>query len=64
MGDELSTTSPSDGETVKLDDRWARSYWARRFGVTDEQLREAMAAVGPVAEDVRKYFQMPPEEAS
>jgi|KBSSwiStaDraftv2_1062776.scaffolds.fasta_scaffold74455_3 hypothetical protein len=56
MGDEFSRTNAPDNQTVNLSERWERSYWARRFGVTDEELREAVALVGPLAEDVRKYF--------
>jgi len=45
-----------------LNGRWERSYWARRFGVTDEELKEAVAVVGPRAEDVQKYFMSPLKE--
>ena len=56
MGDDLAKQDQPGGATVDLDERWERSYWARRFDVTDEELREAIAAVGPLAEDVRKYL--------
>ena len=56
MGDDFAKQGGSGNDTVDLDERWERSYWARRFDVTDEQLREAVAAVGPLAEDVRKYL--------
>ena len=56
MGDDLSKEGGPDEDRVNVDERWERSYWARRFGVTDEELREAIALVGPLAEDVTKYF--------
>ena len=55
MGYDLSKKDLPEGEKVDLD-RWERSYWARRFGVTDEELRQAIVAVGPLAEDVRKHL--------
>lgn len=56
MADDLSRTGAPDSQRVNLSERWERSYWAKRFGVSDEELREAVAMVGPLAEDVRKYF--------
>jgi len=56
MGDDFSERNPSDSKRVNLDERWERSYWARRFDVTDEELKEAVATVGPFAEDVRRYL--------
>jgi hypothetical protein len=56
MGDDFSRTSPPNNQRVNLSERWERSYWARRFGVTDEELRQAVAMVGPLAEDVREYL--------
>ena len=29
---------------------------SRKFGVSPEQLKEAMQAVGPIAEDVRRHL--------
>ena len=56
MEDDLSRTGSPDSQRVNLSERWERSYWAKRFGVSDEELRESVAMVGPLAEDVRKYF--------
>jgi hypothetical protein len=56
MGDDFSKKGPPDSGRVNLDERWERSYWARRLGVTDQELREAIALVGPLAEDVKTHF--------
>jgi hypothetical protein len=62
MGDDFSKNDSPDPHRVNLNGRWERSYWARRFGVTDEELKEAVAVVGPRAEDVQKYFMSPLKE--
>jgi hypothetical protein len=31
-------------------------HWSRKFGVTPEELRAAVKAVGPLPEDVRPYL--------
>ncbi len=53
----------SASDLVSLEERWERGYWTRRFAVTEEELREAIAAVGNDAEDVRKYLRFPPKVA-
>ena len=31
-------------------------YWANKFGVTADELKEAVSKVGPMARDVSAYF--------
>jgi hypothetical protein len=42
---------------VNLDEGWERHFWSREFGVSEEELRGAVAAVGNLAGSVRSYFQ-------
>ena len=50
-------------ELINLDERWELGLWTRMFGVTEEELRAAIVAVGPDAENVRRYFRFPPKMA-
>jgi hypothetical protein len=61
MGDDLSKTR--DRRMVDLSEVWERRYWANAFQVSETELMEAIAAVGPNEEDLRKYFRAPPKVA-
>jgi len=50
-------------ELINLDERWQLGLWTRMFGVTEEELRAAIVAVGSDAENVRRYFRFPPKVA-
>ena len=64
MGDDLSKKGPPDSDRVNLSEAWERRYWARKFGVSEEELRTAVAAVGSQPEELRKHFGYPPNSAS
>jgi hypothetical protein len=63
MGDDLSKTSSRDRRMVDLSEVWERRYWANAFQVSEVELMEAIAAVGPYEENLRKYFRAPPKVA-
>ncbi len=46
MADDLQGKSSADRSSVKLDQDNERRYWALKFGVTEEELRRAVEAVG------------------
>jgi len=48
---------------VDLSEVWERRYWANAFQVSETELMEAIAAVGPNEENLRKYFRAPPKVA-
>ena len=45
-------------ETIEVDisDTWERRYWARIFGVSEDDLREAAKVVGPQIDKLRMHF--------
>jgi hypothetical protein len=45
-----------DGKTISLGEDYEVRYWTDALGVTEEQLREAVAAVGASAERVKEYL--------
>jgi len=51
--------TPSPGvepDRIDVDDPKARADWARRLDATEDQLREAVRAVGPKAADVEMHL--------
>jgi len=46
--------APRDLTRIDLADPEAVAYWCQRFGVTTEQLKEAVANVGPSAARVER----------
>jgi len=47
---------PSDIGYINLPSEAERHYWAREFGCSQEQLMDAVAAVGPLVVDVRSHL--------
>jgi len=56
MGDDFTKKGSSDSDRINLDEDWERRYWARFFGITEMELREAVAVVGSQADALRKHF--------
>jgi hypothetical protein len=58
MGDDLSRKGPEDRRRVNLTEDWERRYWAQIFEVTEEELKEAVTAVGSEVENLRTHFKI------
>ncbi|HEY2752147.1 DUF3606 domain-containing protein [Phenylobacterium sp.] len=60
MNDRTSFEPPrierSRRDTIRLDVKRDVLYWAGTWGLTDQELRDAVAAVGPNAGDVADYL--------
>jgi len=54
MADDLNNRGPQDRNRVNTSEEWELRYWSNTFGVTHDELKAAVAAVGPVVADVRK----------
>ncbi|ROM84897.1 DUF3606 domain-containing protein [Pseudomonas brassicacearum] len=54
MGDDLSNRGPQDRARVNTSEAWEVKYWCNEFGVTEEELKAAVKAAGPMVVDVRK----------
>lgn len=59
MADDLSKTGPGDRSRVNVDQEHELRNWTRAWGVSPEQLREAVRRVGPMADDVAKELGKP-----
>lgn len=53
MADNLQSAGPQDRARINMNEDWEVQYWTKELGVSKEELREAIKAVGPMAADVR-----------
>jgi len=56
MPDDLDQRGGQDRTEISLNQQHELEYWTKRFGVTGELLRRAVAAAGNQAEDVERYL--------
>ena len=56
MADDLSKTGPRDDTRINTDQDHEMSYWSDKFGVSRDQLRSAVAKVGPMVKNVRDHL--------
>ncbi len=54
MPDSLSQKSPQDASRINMNEDWEVRYWTGKFGVSREQLAEAVKKVGVSASAVAK----------
>ena len=45
-----------DGNVVKLNERWQVGYWTTALSCSENELREALLAVGDTTTTVREYL--------
>ena len=56
MADDPSKRAPEDASRISLSQDWEVRYWTQALGVSEQQLRAAIAATGNGADAVRKYL--------
>ena len=54
MADDLTNRGPQDRSRINLSESWEVQYWTKKFGVTEQQLRDAVKAVGSSADAVQR----------
>lgn len=57
MADDLHKRGKADRDRISLTEEWEVRYWADTFDVTESRLREVVAEVGHMADDVRAYLE-------
>lgn len=57
MADDKTQTGGQDRARISLSEDYEVRDWSKKFGVTPEQLRAAVQAVGSLAQDVEAYLQ-------
>jgi len=56
MADNLADRGAQDRSRINVNEAHEVQYWTKALGVTEQQLRAAVAAAGVSAEAVRKYL--------
>lgn len=56
MTDDLNLTVPDDPKKININQTWEVTYWCKHLNVTEDELREAVEAVGPLVADVEAYI--------
>lgn len=56
MADDLKNRGPQDRARVNVNEEWERRWWCKEFGCTEQQLRDAVRAVGVMVVDVRRHL--------
>ena len=64
MSDDLSKRGGSDRARININQEHEVRHWAEKFGVSAEELRNAIHAVGDHAERVREHLKAHQRRAS
>lgn len=56
MSDDKTNRGPQDRSRIALGEDYEVRYWSEKFGVSAEELRAAVEAVGNSAEAVEKHL--------
>lgn len=54
MADDKSQRSPQDAARINVNEDYEVRYWTDKFGVSEQQLRDAVAKVGVSAQAVEE----------
>lgn len=53
MADDSKQTGKPDDARIDVDQEHEVKYWSEQFGVTEQELRQAVKNAGPMIKDVR-----------
>ena len=56
MADDKTKTGSPDRDRINTSEDYEVRDWAKKFGVSEDRLREAVRRVGPVASDVARQL--------
>lgn len=56
MSDNTRKHGAADANRVNVHQKWEVEYWTKKFGVSEERLKEAAKAAGPMAANIEKYL--------
>jgi len=56
MADDKTLRFPQDASKISLSEDYEVAYWTRKFGVSPDELRDAVKAVGNGADAVEKHL--------
>jgi len=56
MTDTLNIRQPQDKFRINVNEPWEVRYWTQQLGVSEEQLKQAVKAVGPMTLKVKLFL--------
>ncbi len=56
MSDDKKNTGSPDRDRINVNEDYEVQYWTKALGVSADELRAAVKAVGPTAAAVRKHL--------
>ena len=56
MGDDTRNVGTPDRDRINVHEAYELQYWTKALGVSADELRAAVDAVGPVAAKVRQHL--------
>ena len=56
MADDKSKTGAADRDRINVNEDYELQYWTKALGVSADELRAAVKAVGPTAAAVREHL--------
>lgn len=54
MSDDRSKVGAADRQRINPNENYEVRYWAKKFNVSEDRLREAAKKAGPMVDDVRR----------
>jgi hypothetical protein len=58
MADNLKQTGRLDDSRINIEQDYEVSYWSEKLGVSADELRSAVAKVGPIVKNVREHLEL------
>ena len=58
MADDLTKLRPQDATKINVHEPWELAYWCETLGVSPQQLKDAVKAVGTSVAAVKKYLDL------
>ena len=56
MSDDLKHTGRPDDARINVEQEHEVRYWAEKFGISGEQLKQAVQRAGPMVRDVQRHL--------
>lgn len=56
MADDTTKRGPADRSRINLAEDHERRYWAHQLGLSEDELRMAVEAAGPMVSSVRAHL--------
>lgn len=56
MSDNLKIRQPQDPLQINIHETWELEYWSKKFGITQDRLKQAVKAAGTQVSKVKLYL--------